>query len=328
MSMTTIDETNKKRLHYYDGNWTMNFMQPTLRFVSNDITKGKHEDLGPEDIILISKEKKILISLNIGLYNFYYHTVSLLLSAHKEDPEAIMVLDMSGVQSELDQSYYKFIFQLLDDLKINYILVDPRKANKMYINNFYIIVRQTIGPKDTTLLYETMKRYVKNKDVVPHKRVYISRKYIAPREFKNAKPGLNFNSDNRIIDEYLLEQDLVRLGFEPVYPEEFLDFTEQINFFYEVDTLISLTSSGISNICFMQPGGTIIELVTPLVMALGNPNGEESIDCNESIHHLYHAMAYNKGHMYIGVPNFDRQPETIIKTILSNKNILGNKQDE
>ena len=107
-------------------------------------------------------------------------------------------------------------------------------------------------------------------------------------------------------------------GVEVIYPEDIPDFADQINYFYETKTLISLTSSGIANSLFMKPGGTILEIVTPLLQAMGNPfDPNNPVDVREDIHHIYNAMAYNKNHYYLSIQNHDRQSQTIINKMLN-----------
>lgn len=318
MSMTILKETIDSHLDYFDGPWTMKLKEEYLRFLSPDTTPGIPDIIDEKDINLISDEKKILVSLNIGLYNFYYTCVVLLLRANRQAPDATMILDVSGIRSELNTTYYKFLFTLLDDLNIKYVVVDPLEANNLYVNNFYKLSHQEISNEDIEYFYKIIEKYIKNKDIKPFRKVYISRKYIAPRDFPMMKKGLMFSDDNRILNQKELEDYVTSCGFEIVYPEDFDNFIDQINYFYEAHTILSVTSSGITNCIFMQPGNTLIELITPLVMALGNPFGEEEIGGHESIHHIYHAVAYNKRHAYIGVPNFDRDVPTISNTVASN----------
>ena len=323
MSLTVIKETNTNYLDHYEGSWTMHLTNKTLRFICQNIKRGVPDVINEKDINLISNEKKILVSLNIGLYNFYYTCVVLLLRAHKIVPDATVILDTSGIITELDTTYFKFLLKLLDDLNIKYEVLDTSDANNIYVNDFYILSRQEISHEDVEYFYNVLQKYIKNKDVKPFRKAYIARKYIHERVFPMMKPGLPFSDDNRILNEKELEEYLSSCGFEIVYPEDFETFIDQINYFNEVHTVISLTSSGITNSIFMKPGGTLIELVTPLVMALGDPFGKEQIHGHESIHHIYHAMTYNKRHNYVGIPNFDRDVSTIKNTVSLNKNILS-----
>lgn len=321
MSSTVIESTSKNVLGYYEGPWTIKFTSKTLRVASNDITFGEVKDLPEGTHKMISDNKKILVPLNIGLYNFYYHCVTLLLRANKVDPDATLILDTTGVLSELNTTYYKFLFKLLDDLKIKYEIFHPIDGDALYINNFYVLDQQQISYDDIDYLYNILQKYIVNKDVAPFRKIYISRKYIEERNYPNQKPGLKFNSDNRIVNEEKLEEYLSSCGFEIIRPEDFMNFVDQLNYFYEAKTIMSLTSSGMTNAIFMQPGGTMIEIITPLVLALGNPYGEEEIDALDVIHHLYQIMSYTKRHAYIGISNFDRDPETIKKTISNNEHL-------
>ena len=319
MSSTVIQTTNENVITYHEGAWTMTFVNKTMRFSACNPTKGEMDLLPKGTKSMISANKKILVSLNIGLYNFYYDCLNLILRANKIAPDATIILDVTGISTDLEKPYFKFVLKLLDDLDINYELFDPSDLNAIYINDFYTLSQQQVSFEDVEYLYGIVQKYIHNTELKPFRNIYVSRKNVERRDYPKQKPGLMFNGDNRILDEDALEDYLVSLGFEVVYPEDFDDFVDQINYFYEAKTIISATSSGMTNAIFMQPGGTMIELMTPLVLALGNPYGEDDIDAQDILHHLYQIIAYNKRHTYIGIPNHGRESKTIKETIQDNE---------
>mgnify|MGYP000043846564 FL=1 len=318
MSISTIKQTNKDHLTHYEGYYTIEFDRPSLRFDIVHPKEGHVEEFTDTFPSFCSPDKKILLSLNIGMYNFYYTCVPAILLSHREQPDATLLLDSSGVTWEDEKSYYKFLKRFLDDLGIKYIIEDMSKFSKIYINNFYSADWFTRSEDELELLYKAVMPYVKNPSVRPFRTVYISRGKVEDRTFKYTKPGASFAGDNRILDEEVLEKFFIDNGVEVIYPEDIPDFADQINYFYETKTLISLTSSGIANSLFMKPGGTILEIVTPLLQALGNPfDPNNPVDVREDIHHIYNAMAYNKNHYYLSIQNHDRQSQTIINKMLN-----------
>jgi hypothetical protein len=202
------------------------------------------------------------------------------------------------------------------------MILSNEKIEKIYVNNFYLVTSPFFSEDDMDLLYKTCLKYIRKPDVEPFRTVYISRGYVTDRTYFEAKPGLRFKSDNRILDEPVLEKFFLDNGVEVTHPEDFKDFVDQLNYFYETKTIISLTSSGISNALFMKPGSTVFEIVTPLILGLGI-NGQGPIDTREDLHHLYNALVYIKDHHYISIPNHDRESKTIINKISGNPSTLA-----
>lgn len=323
MSISTIKQTDNKCLTYYEGDYTIEFTRPSLRFDDVRPVEGLSGDISEISPSFCSPEKKILVSLNIGMYNFYYTCVTAILLAHKEQPEAMFIFDSSGIQSESGQSHIVFLQVFLDDLGIKYIIEDISKFQKIYINNFYTISWHMRSKEELELLYQSITPYLKNAEVEPFRTVYISRGKVSDRTFPHIKPGASFSGDTRILDEEILEKFFIDNGVEVIHPQDIPDFADQINYFYETKTLISLTSSGIANALFMKPGGTIIEIVTPLLQAMGNPFDENNpVEVREDLHHIYNALSYNKNHYYLSIQNHDRRSQTIIDKILNHNSFL------
>ena len=120
--------------------------------------------------------------------------------------------------------------------------------------------------------------YVKEKDKIPFKKVYLSRRKVWRNIEENDlyQKGLKIDLNSkksrprteiRIFEEEKLENFLSNYNFEILHPEEFFDkdYISQINYFYEVKTLMSVTSSGLVNQMLMQSNTNIIEISTPLM---------------------------------------------------------------
>jgi capsular polysaccharide biosynthesis protein len=161
--------------------------------------------------------------------------------------------------------------------------------------------------------------YVDDVEVAPSRKVFVSRKKVEDKELSLVidKAGNERLTKVRMDDEKKLERLFSSLGFDIVYPEDFSDFKEQINFFYSVKTIASLTSSGLSNCAFMQPGGNVIEITTPLTVApIGNDGSVGTLGVE--IHHFYKHLAYQKGHFYWSIPNPNLKINEMVKLIKSN----------
>jgi hypothetical protein len=329
VGITTIRNTAEEAFKFHEKESTLVLNEYSLKFNSPKIQEGVPSILEPNSKDLRSEGEKVLISLNIGMYNFYYECVPLILKAHRLYPDATIVLDNFGLHSDVDKTYYKFLEKFLNDLNIKHLIFNSRDLKYIYINNFYVLNSFLYCQDDVESVYELCKKYVKNPDVAPFRTVYVSRKKVGDRTFPNVRPGIRFNGDNRIMDEEVLEDFFIKNNVEVVYPEDMPYFIDQINYFYETKTLISLTSSGIANALFMQPNGNVFEIVTTLIQALGIPDGT-LLDTREDIHHLYNALVYNKDHYYMSMPNHDRMSETIINKLKNHPTmsqfILGNKE--
>ena len=134
----------------------------------------------------------------------------------------------------------------------------------------------------------------------PTKKIYISR-----LKYDNDLPHARVKNE-RVLEEYMKNK-----GYEIVYAEEFNSIFDQIRFMSKVKTLVSPTSSGITNALFMKPGGNILELTTSFQM----------LD-REDLHHQYVNLAYSLNHNYHAIQNKDRNADIIINK-LEKTNILN-----
>jgi capsular polysaccharide biosynthesis protein len=106
-----------------------------------------------------------------------------------------------------------------------------------------------------------------------------------------------------------MESYFSSLGFEIIYPEDFLNFNDQLIFFNEVKIIAGVTNAGLLNSIFMQPGGIVLELTVPLI-----------VYGTEKIHHQYKGLADVKEHMYLSLFSM-RKVDDFIDKIENNKMI-------
>ena len=118
-----------------------------------------------------------------------------------------------------------------------------------------------------------------NKEIKPSRKVYISRKFQDKKWQNSNNYFLKTKNDyfeykksnyvNYRMDNYkYLEDFFEKYNFEIIdninefyaFSENFID---QINFFNEVKTLISVTGAGLTNAIFMQKDTNVLELATP-----------------------------------------------------------------
>lgn len=287
-----------------------------------------HEsDFSDESTIdMTSNSIKVVIplcpSIAYGIYNFLGEILTHY--EYNNNVEFILCSEDLNVTKIWLGYIYPFIIKLLDDYNIKYTIIDFSKTKTITVNNFYNYQNEsnTIYPE---IISKYLKRYIEDVDYIPNKKVYLSRKHIIKPDFgehvKN-EYGLRSSSDKRIDSHDELEKVMESLGFEVIVPESFLSFEDQINFFYKVSHLASLSGSGLANLIFMQPGQNVIEIMTPLIHH-GDIPKENFPDRNdetfrEEIHFFYTTMSLGKGHMHLIVPNIVQSID-LIKTLFYNR---------
>lgn len=263
---------------------------------------------------LVSDTKKIFITPITAFYHFFNDTVGPLFQQYKMDPDCEVIIDISimtndnidyGDSSLSKDRFPGFFIDMLEKLGIRYRLIEVNKYDVININNFYInnysyFVGDTYGD-----FFNLLKNVLGDVEK-PSRYVYLSRS-------KRNVQAISKRPDTRIDDESLLEQYFSELGFDIVYPETFSTFADQVNYMRTVKVLVSITGSGLTNSIFMEPGQTVVELVTPLTIYV-----EYMKETVEDLHHIYSVMAFKKNHNYIAINNKNKSAQDVIDRIESN----------
>lgn len=223
-----------------------------------------------------NEQPKLFIFADSNIYHFFMDTIFHISSFAKKFPNSLIIIDYLDMLNK-NLIYEKVLIDYLEENNIDYVILD--KPYFLAINNFYYINITDFSDFKINSIYDVSKKYIKDINKNPTKKVYLSRK----------------NVSKRIEDEYILEQFFKENGFEIILPENFETFEDQVSFFNEVHTLVSATSAGILNSIFMQPGGTVIELIVTKPL-FDNIPGLASI---HSDHFLL--MSFTKKHKYIGI---------------------------
>jgi Glycosyltransferase 61 len=326
LSATDVANTHIEERGYakhYDGTYMIDFaMNSTYQFSQASIIK--YDGLIDNNYTtptLMSDERKIFWWSNIGMYNSFFEGLSHLLKVvNSFDEKPIVIVNNFCMGPESEWEYHKFMLKSLNDIGVKYEVYNNK--NIVYAKNFSVIDSFCTTPDMIQTVKNHFKQYVKDQSIKPFRKVYLSRRHILPREYTWIKDGLSTNADHRLWDHDVLEKFMSQNGFDVIIPEQtFMSFEDQINYMYEVETLVSLSSSGIANALFMQPNTSIIELITTYPMAIGPDSYDKpkSMHGTEAIHHLYQTMAYVNNMCYFGLPNYDRKSETIINIIKNNK---------
>lgn len=249
----------------------------------------------------VSPRKKIFISLDPNYYHFHNDSLGTLFGYYEIIKDCIFVLDISKIPNHENCSFYNFFIQFLKDNEISYELINCNKDTAIHANNFFIIKSfPPINVNSPKTVFNFYKNSIDNLKVKPYKNVYLSR-----------KDNRGLNNLNQI-NKYFKNN-----GFEVIYAEDFANFKEQINYFYKVKTLVSLSGAGLTNSIFMQENTSVIEILTAHTLNISLLD-EVIIENNvEQIHHVYNVITFLKNQTYISIPNINNNAKDIINKLNS-----------
>jgi hypothetical protein len=342
MDVPSTDETEDLKTPYFPGMHTIKNINSKTSddlfyfHAGLNVLPGYVSTSGVLSLNLIDNRKKLVKSLCRSYYHAVLDDLSELAGALAQHPDHDVILDVSNVSDLLeregsDWGFINHFLSILTDKGIKYKLVKLTDYDVIYMDNFRVAKYPADSEKKVTNIYEFFKSSVKNLDQKPYRNVFVSRKHahgqnlndIKDRELR--KDGLPFSVDARIDDHEELENVFRNLGYEIVYSEKFDTFQEQIEFFYTVKTLASLTGSGLTNAALMQPGGTVIEIVTPLLVSIPGP-GEVTKNLNnlyfvQELHNFYKNIAFYQDHFFFSLQNPDRSIEKLKNDIESNPQV-------
>jgi hypothetical protein len=299
---------------------------------------GFIESSGTRRLDLTGPGTKIIKTISGSVFHFFADDVCDILYALKIHPKAEVIIDLSNVQDFINKpswSFLGFFFDALEDQGIKFRLIETNRFDVIYINDYCVAEAAFRSSMSGEILYEFFKKYIDDPKIEPYRNVYLTRKKLEkdPENISKKAGKLSYKSDRRIDSEDELAEVFEELGFEVIAPEDFKTFHEQLNFFNSVKTLASLTSSGLSNAFFMQPGQTMIELSTPLVVISPIISGErtiidlvdegqENLLVAQELHMFYKMIAYLKDHTYFSINNPARNAKKLRESIHSNLKVL------
>jgi len=85
----------------------------------------------------------------------------------------------------------------------------------------------------------------------------------------------------------------------------------------EVKTLVSLTSSGLTNMIFMQTGQTVVEIQAEIVLHIHQEQSRQET-LLQRLHPFYQVLSYMRDHVIVSVPS-NRDPNKVIETLTSSR---------
>ena len=330
--VTTIEasryEDDEITLNEFEGMYTIKninpdtsddlfYFKPGVNIISGYVDAGNAKTLN-----LIDGKQKIVVSIVNSFYHSVIDSMSELLYALTKYPQHNVVIDVSDIWHGLyaDNSFWDvfntFVETLREDgTEVN--LVRLKEYEIIYMDNFYVVDFAYESGQKTNLVYEFFKKKASDPDVKPYKNVFVSRA-LNPERLDVIADGLSYKNDRRMDDHNALEAYFADLGYDIIHAEKFNSFQDQLDYFYSVKTIAGLTGSGLTNAAFMQPGGVIFEIVTPLVVPVPPPGGVKDITKPyfvQEIHNFYKNIAYYQNHSFVCVQNPNRSFEEFTENV-------------
>jgi hypothetical protein len=325
------DMTEYDMLDYYEGVYTVrNIVAETsddLFYFAPDVNMipGYIDSSSKKTLNILSNRHKLVVSMVNSFYHSLLDNMSEIIYAMESYPKHEIIIDVSETSESLKHDpsqgfmYHNVFLYFLETLKmkkIKYRIVDLKKHEIIYINNFRVVRYDLESIKKASVVYDFFKPRLSNPKAKPTRKVFISRALTAGRNYD--APTLSHSNDDRMDDHERLDLLFESMGYEIVKTEELGSFQEQIDLFYETKVLASITGSGLANAAFMQPGQTLIEIITPLVVPVGVPGRAKDITdpyYTQELHNFYKNLAFYKDHTYFGIHNNSRSFEILNDTI-------------
>ncbi len=264
-------------------------------------------------------QKNCVVILSDRYYHTFMQSLGIILQEFNKDKSIKFYIIHGAPGSNLLETHVMFLIRVLKTNKIDYELVDLGyyKINneKFLIKDFYYYVYPQLTDNFVTNLHNVSKPY--HFEGEPFRKVYCSRrktKYktgIAIHGDKDPNTLPIKDDSQRVSDELALEEYFVSHGFEIVYPEDFTYFEDQIKYFSSVKTLISTTSAGLTNMCFMKDKTQVIEITIPML-----------VQGKITLHGHYASIAWAKKLVYFSIPSM-RSTEDVIDIIENNPILLS-----
>lgn len=219
----------------------------------------------------------------------------------KNDIKSVHLILTSQGKLNIVQNFDTFLDYCIGayskDISVSYEIVDFDQSRYIQTENVAMIRQADIGET----IYEMYKLAVGfaelDRTIKPSKKVFLIRSLDKSRDA----------SFNRTVNENECKEFFENLGFEIISAEKFGSLKEQMTFFNEVSVFAGFTGAGLTSSMFMQPGQTVVEIVSP--MRFG-----DSIDKYE-LHNFYKTISMLKNHRLLNVSNINKQSDKLLEDL-------------
>lgn len=279
-----------------------------------EIGKELEKDLLREDTSLLDPSQlKILIHVSDRMYHVLLDTIPLILKINKLYPEIKFVLYLRGPnRSEETNIFHECLVEVLEEIGADYFLIynAPKSthspiykvANFIYLDYIKFDLHQALSLSDVEKAVKLLKKmYVGD---APrrgeNKKIYLTRpKYNTDFGSEVFTEDGSYKDDARIDDENKLIDFFSSQGYEIVAPEtKFSSFAEQVQYMSEVEVMAAVSSSGLTNALFMEPGARVIEILAEVVTpktVLAN----SKLATNQKLPAEYFPLSFLMGHTHL-----------------------------
>jgi hypothetical protein len=287
----------------------------------------------PELVVdFLSDELKVLIKVDDAFYHFFIDSLPQILKIHRESPERLIVIYLQTARpSKTTDSTIQLLLMILNGEGVNYRAVTIDRGENYYpvfkINNFssgdpyfseqpITTFEDVLYAKDLVIAYARKALGLTDESKPPYKKVYLTRGPEAGTNVGTPPEDYNagYKDDIRMNDAWKLEEFFASMGYEIVNPEiDFESLLHQIVFMTDIKTLVSVTSSGLASMIFMQPRQTVIELQAEIVQ-MSRRSHEDPVIPIQGVHTMYATLSFMKEHLLVSVPS-RRDPDRVIEAL-------------
>jgi hypothetical protein len=276
---------------------------------------------------MVSEETKVLLPISDKFYHFFIDSLPTLLKIHRQDPSILFVLYIRKTRPNAAyEQFLTLLSMVLSHIEIKHkiIAIGPGMnfAPTYQFNNYILIdeirlsIHDLLTFPDIQYAIDIAIRcaggYGDSDVLVPFRKVYLTRRGAGANIGPVADNYKFYKDDLRMYDEEKLEKFFSDLGYEIVEPEtRFESIMDQICYMRGVKTLVSVTSSGLANMIFMQENQTIIEIQSEIVQALDNTIPVVPV---QSLHSYYQPLSFMNQHLHISIPS-NRDPDKVIEVL-------------
>lgn len=248
--------TNQNHLPLYDKKIleSNKFCEPILKKYSNVIIKNEIDN-GHK----VSIERPTFLSCHTSSYHhFLIDTIGAILflksnNCNNFNIKTIVQRVAKKSWEEYRESHIKkfhqevFSYLNLGNYEDSFILFENQ--DQLVFDNI-VTVNYPSAPLDSfyPVINNIRNYFLKNREVVPDKKIYIGRKNI-----------LDVNNSRHIVDEEILQDYLKSHGYETVFFED-LSFVEQIDIVSRSSHIITHNGSSMVNTLFSQNNTQIVEI--------------------------------------------------------------------
>jgi hypothetical protein len=307
-----------------------------LRLETNKKHVKIYTDLGIQTVMdpldqaecFYSDDKKLFLTIPGSFYHCIHDFMGIIFHLYELDNDTLFILNtyhLEELSNAHSRHFLSFCISMLDDNNIRYELRNFGLEFEVNANNFYSFDYPSMSYDSSKSFLKYAMPYIKDKNIVPNKKVYVTRSRTNLEKNKNysGKEALSISntSEYRVDDEALLEEYFTGLGFEVIAPESFDSFQDQLNYFYSVKVLVGLSGGGLANSMLMQDEGVVIELMTMHTQIQFNDN-KTSGSIWESLHYFYNSIAFQKSHTYLCLNNKDHSAVKLIGQLNSIRSLF------